>query len=196
LQPSLANPQNTFLTILTACSRRQNYAAMLQSIEQSKHNVDPKLGRLDYLWRIRYQKDNQPDPYGTVKDNELLDATYAGWIWILDDDNLCHPDFFEVLLSKIINYPQAEAFVFAQDRGPKFGGLLRCGPENMIPGRVDTAQVVFKKEFLGDLRFPIGVYVADGILYQQLYAKDPKKFEFFNIPVTYFNRLRWDDKRV
>lgn len=185
------------LTIITPCSRPDNLSALAASIEPGR-----KL--FDLTWRIvfdgaRVEKVEFPGAItsivkdfdsnvGNAQKNAALDHTMSGWVWFLDDDNLVHPDFFAGMGEAIADYPQARGFIFQQVLP---GGALReVGPENMRVGRIDLAQFCLRSELIGDTRFDIGIYEADGILIQKLYWSDPAEFEFIHKPLCYYNALR------
>lgn len=176
------------LHVITSCSRFDElwrvsqafYPAMLNTKGEPAHT-------LSIRWHVAFQ-DSRPDPHGCAKFNEMIDLVPEdAWIWILDDDNDIHPFFFQELEVAINVYEKAQAIVFSQKRKDILGPILHAHPANMRPNWVDTAQVVFKKSFLGDIRFPVDQYTADGITYQQLFKKDMAAFAFVDKPLVYHN---------
>lgn len=175
------------LHVITACSR----LGQLPALALGFFNFLPRDHKLPIKvrWHIAFQNTEQPDPHGCVKFNEMIDLIpNKDWIWILDDDNRIHLKFFELLSEYLAKSIQSTtgAFVFGQNRFDALGDL-EAAPENMRVGRVDTAQVVFRKKLLNGLRFPEDSKVADGIFYEALYKANPEQFVFVKQIATYFN---------
>jgi hypothetical protein len=171
------------LHILTACSRPDGLLRSAARILAESFKEHWFLIR----WHIAFQNHAQPDPHGAVKDSELMDLIPGDdWIWILDDDNEIHPAFFVALWKAWSDFPEKEAIVFSQNRKDGLGPVLLSGPENMRKGRVDTAQVVFKKSLIGPKRM-ITHPMCDGIFYEDLYQSSPAAFTFVPDPVVNFN---------
>lgn len=118
--------------------------------------------------------------------NQALDEISDGWVWVLDDDNLVHPDFFRELFRCIINHEGKSAFAFAQDTA---GGVRSVGPETMKECSIDQAQFVIHRTLIGDDRYAQR-YTADGEFAERLCSKHPEGWEFINTPCTYYNKLR------
>lgn len=173
------------LHILTACSRPDGIKNVLA--ELSIAALVPTHWFL-IRWHIAFQSHLQQDPHGCVKDNELIALIpNDDWIWILDDDNLLHPGFFSALWKAWNDFPEKDAIVFSQNRKDALGPVLPAAPENMRVGRVDTAQVVFRKSLLGTDRMREDHKCADGILYETLDKKYPSAFAFVDEAVVNFN---------
>lgn len=175
------------LHVITSCSR----PFLLPDIAKAFDQREQKL-RYRIRWHVAFQHPSQIDNHGTIKMNEMIDLIPADdWVWILDDDNLVHPHFFEILHSAFEVYgDHKKAFVFSQNRADVLGPVLRSGPENMRVGRVDTAQVVFKKSLIGPLRLP-DHRMADGIFYEELFKiHGEEPFKFFDDAVVNFNGAR------
>lgn len=175
------------LHVITACSR----LGQLPALALGFFNFLPKDHSLPFKvrWHIAFQNTAQPDPHGCVKFNELIDLIPSrDWIWILDDDNRIHIKFFELLSDyfEFANTKAVDAFVFGQNRFDALGDL-EAAPENMRVGRVDTAQVVFRKKLLNGLRFKENSKVADGEFYEALYKSAPDRFVFVKQLATYWN---------
>lgn len=175
------------LHIITSCGR----AFMIPDIAKSIA-AELRTHELSFLvrWHIAYQHPEQFDLCGARKMNEMIDLIPTeDWVWILDDDNTIHPDFFPTLNRAFQVWPKLkDAFVFSQNRTDALGPVLPAGPENMRVGRVDTAQVVFRKRLLGSERMLLDSKMPDGILYERIYkANDPKAFVFFPDAIVNFN---------
>jgi len=51
-------------------------------------------------------------------------------------------------------------------------------------------QVAIKREVIGDIRFTLNIYEADGIFIQSVYENNPGVWSFIDKPLSYYNKLR------
>jgi glycosyltransferase involved in cell wall biosynthesis len=115
------------------------------------------------------------------------------WIYILDDDNIIHEDFYENISDIIKNNPDKLGIIFSQ----KVGGvdftkldIREASPDNVKVSKIDSAQFLLKREIIGNNRLESGSYFADGILMEKLYSEENKeKFYFTNKVLCYYNKL-------
>lgn len=165
---------------------------MLQSLaQQIAHEVKNKRVNFAVRWHVAFQHPNQFDLCGAFKMNEMVDLIPAeDWVWVLDDDNEVHPDFFTELAWHFDLYTAKQAFVFSQNRWDVLGPVLEAKPENMKVGGVDTAQVVFQKKLRGDLKLDVSSRVCDGILYAEMYRRNPDAFYFSKAVIVNFNAAK------
>lgn len=186
------------LTIITACSRPDNLETLAESIL-------PGRDLFDITWRVVFDGMKvQPRPLplggavatiavckqsvvGNYQKNEGLNSTKDGWVYFLDDDNIIHPDFFPAI-RRAIEETDASAFVFGQAGGVSAETANPC-PEHMHVDMIDLAQICLTRDLIGERRFQLNAYNADGLLYQQLYAAFPRDFVFINRPLCYYNHL-------
>lgn len=138
----------------------------------------------------------EPDPKGNYKVNEGIECCPGGWVMMLADDTDQHPALFRRLGEEIEKHPDAGAFVFTQDRGPRWGDrwILHASPGNMQPGCVCGGQIIYRRALLGQKwRFEFDKYQerADGNMAQQLFAAHPEKFVFVPEMLTRFGSLEW-----
>ena len=119
---------------------------------------------------------------------------------VLTDDDSTEPGFFR----KLDAYEEDILMVSMQrsnkpsgtDAGCAFGTLISA-PENMKTCYVGFEQLVIKGRVLKEYRCG-GVYHADGLLIEKIWAERMEKFRFVPDALVYFNRYppgyhgRWD----
>jgi hypothetical protein len=119
--------------VLTAVSRPENLPAIADSLAVAAQNA-PAV-QLQWHWRFDLERQHVG---GQALKNAMLDDISDGWVWVLDDDTVAHPEVLEVFKAAVKAHPNASAVIFAQRRTD--GRVLRAAPEMMHPGSVDIGQ--------------------------------------------------------
>lgn len=155
------------LHIITRCSRTQNLLKIKESIfsrpsddfEVFWHvtfdttvlkDIDAEiLSQLehDYI-SPKFRKSTTGD-YGHTFINISLSQIQNGWIYILDDDNILHPELLPTISKLIEENPEKRAYIFDQKVGGRdFSGLdiRKAKPENVCVGGIDMAQFFLRRD--------------------------------------------------
>src|SRR5262249_50239737 len=74
------------------------------------------------------------------------------FVWVLDDDNLPHPDFFPAFRNSASFHPGSLGFAFAQELAQ--GRVRPVGPSTMRPCLIDQAQYVWNERGRGEATLP------------------------------------------
>jgi hypothetical protein len=114
---------------------------------------------------------------------EVLDSD---WVYFLDDDNIIHPQF-QNILKRVIDKKEFDLLVFAQQL--KGGTKRLSAPLNFEVGNVDTAMYALRFGPFRDLRWHPTDYCADGIYAQDLETRNPRKLITQDFG-SYYNYLR------
>lgn len=186
------------LNIVTACSRPENLYTMLPDIEECASLID------NVEWHIVFDLSccepvyvpgaktygiSLPESrYGMGQRNLALDKIDDGWVYFLDDDNLINPELCTRIMSALREDRSKRAFAFHQSLA---GNNVRyANPKNMRVGYVDMAQVCIMRDFIGDARFELPKYEADGIFIERLYNHNPSAWGFIDKVLCFYNALR------
>lgn len=138
---------------------------------------------------IYYLKTNNNNGLsGNPQRNYGLDLVDDGYVYFLDDDNILHPDYLEYFFWFENNYV-GSAFITPQVWK---NGVVRLLPKsnNIAVGGIDTAQFTLPKNLIGDIKWDIFNYCADGVFAEEVYNKHKDKFIFVPKPLCYYNYLR------
>jgi len=199
--------EQPLFNIITRCSRTKNLLKVKDSIFNQSSNViwfiyfdtfilkDIDAELLSELQSDKIKlffKKSIPGDYGHQFINDAINNISNGWVYILDDDNILHEDFFSNLTTKIKENPNKKAFIFDQKVGGKdFSGVdIRvANPENVKVGHIDMAQFLLKRDLIGEMRLKLGEYKADGYFIEDVYKSNPEDFFFFNQVICYYNYL-------
>jgi len=185
------------INILTACSHPENLPKIYNSIIPFyKGNItwwivyDLDKGEMklkDYLefndvdWIKKFWFKRASGEKGYPQKNYGLDLIKKDWVWVLDDDNILHPDLIETIESVRENF-----------QGILFRQMINSKDIRMIDPRqchIDQAQFVLKKEFIADKRYDEKV-TSDGKFIEELYKDYPEKFTKIEKVCCYYNKLR------
>ena len=196
------------LNIITRCTRPENLYKVKESIFNSNNlfkinwfivfdtnsltKIDSEiLSNLSHVSQLRFIKGIAGD-FGHQLINTCLDDIGDGWVYILDDDNLLHEDFYDSINEAILNFEDKRGFIFNQKvGGVDFSGLdiRESNPQNIKVGSIDMAQFILRRDLIGDSRLESGKYVADGIFIQNLFERSKDDFIFINKVLSYYNAI-------
>lgn len=180
------------LTILTPSMRHHQLQWVQESIKQALAHT---RGVLTVRHLVQY---NPPDrlPYGDHIDrwNDVMTSVQSGWICWLSDDNLMHPKFLARLEDGFEQFPDARAFVFAQERHDHIGNLSAT-PHAIRPYHIDGGQVVLHTSIIDNHRWSART-TGDAEFIGELFEQYPHEFVFIDDLLTYHDRLTWPDMRI
>lgn len=183
------------LNIITPTSRPNNLHRINKNLLELPIPIkwwvvfDSKVKETPLLWGgnqliVQTIHSNQSALAGHAHRNTVLNILDKGWVMSLDDDNIIPLEFSNI-------WPELEGckgIIF--DQMNKDGSIrLHAGPDKVKLNHIDTAQFMFRREIVGDLRFDENRYDADGVFIETLYNRNKKDFKFINKPYSYYNYL-------
>ena len=114
------------------------------------------------------------------------------WHYVVDDDNILHPELLARIHEVLEQQPQARAFIFSQwVGGTDFSGVdvREAKPENVALAKIDQAQYFLHSSLIGHRRYPTD-YRGDGRFIVDVYHAEPSAFVFLPEVLCYYNKLR------
>ncbi len=182
-----------FLNIITPCSRPQNLVTISQSINIPRENyrwivvVDaPDLSILnEYILPENCEFHNYQESgsiAGHAQRNYAISLIESGYVYSNDDDTVIHPDLWDNikdLNEEFISFDQEEK-----------DGRFRLKGDNIALHRVDSHNFMVDRVTIGDTRFQIEKYDADGYFAIECFDKAKTKSYIPKVLSTY-NSLRW-----
>jgi hypothetical protein len=200
------------LNIITPCTQTENLELLHESIITAKKNLP-----IDIVWHIVFDtlcdvvfdtlsdatsdliKSNEmlvltshtgdkESVAGNIQINHALSNIEKGFIYILRDDNLIHPEILDYLYrgANSVNFGGLLVEQFLEDDEIR---LIKPAPTKPISGFLDCAQFIIKTELVENLRFHLGIPNACGIFLQQIYNKHQDRFEIITKPLAYFRKV-------
>jgi glycosyltransferase involved in cell wall biosynthesis len=125
--------------------------------------------------------------------SKVIDKIEDGFIYFLDDDNILHENFYDVIFKEVKANPTKRGFIFSQKvSGKDFTGLdiREAKPENTRVQHIDMAQFLLKRDLIGSERFVSGDYKADGYFIEKIFKNNTEDFYFINDVLCYYNYLK------
>jgi len=199
------------LNIITRCTRLNYIKDVMKSIFDTPHDgIDVKwwlvfdtrnLKEIDVQFlketsNINCQADyyvGEEGDFGHQLINKTIDKIEDGWIYILDDDNSLHEDFYTRFKQIVKENPEKRAIILSQKvDGKDFTGLdIRvASPENCKVRHIDMAQFVLRRDLLGEsYRIPPMMYIGDGVMIEKMFEENRDDFFFTGEVLCYYNKL-------
>ena len=180
------------INIITPCSRQDNLDIIVKSInfdlinkwyivyDTSKNRSYTKKFVDNPKIEEHFCSDNCA--VGNSQRNFGLDLVKDGFVYFLDDDNIIHPEFWNIIPTLDINY----YYTFDQQR--LYEGRILYGNRIKI-NYIDTAQYIIPKHLIKNLRWDIYKYEADGIFIIMINNLYPKKHKYISKIASYYNYL-------
>ena len=194
--------------VVTRCSRLNNLDKVRASIFSNYEG--------DFTWHILFDttilKDIPADLLARLNSDKIqlhfvtsdgIDYLYpqmsnlaktfdSGFVVMVDDDNIVHPQFFNEVVNAIkVSDDTHKIFVVNQFVGGKdFTGLdvREAKPENMKYQGIDIAQLIFHHSVFNEYDFT-GHYAGDSILIDKIYIENPQWFSYIPKELCYYNYL-------
>ena len=179
-----------FLNIITPCSRPENLQKISKTINIPKEH---------YRWIVVCDMDKLPSKefipencevhlyrkngsvVGHAQRNYALSIINNGYIYFNDDDTLLHPELWENIKdidTDFISFIQSE----------KDGSIRLLG--NLIQvSHIDSHNFIVSKNTIGDTKFIIDRYDADGYFAKECYEKSLNK-TYIDKSLSIYNSLR------
>ena len=180
------------LSIITACSRPDNLDEVYKSMDFKVLDkwyiiYDTSKGR-DYTFKyttnpkvieIKYDKEGV---CGHPQINYGLSLIKEGFVYIMDDDNIVHPDFWKVFPSLDSNYIYTWDQNRIQENKIVPGGIIELG-------KIDTSQFIVPRNFIGNIRWIENKRGADFAFINAIYKAHKKVFKYIHKILCYHNYL-------
>jgi glycosyltransferase involved in cell wall biosynthesis len=127
---------------------------------------------------IKLYHTDEETVYGNNYRNIGVKNASRDWLYFLDDDNIMHPNFNDLL--EVLDKDKDVVFfsqIFPNQK-------LRLMPVTIDVGGVDTAMFMVKKSVMDNHKWEEGAYTADGIL-----AKELSKYncQYIYTPYCFYN---------
>lgn len=177
-----------FLNIITPCARPYNLHTIAKSIN---------IPRDSYRWIVVFDANNVPadiptecEPYalkvigsiyGNGQRNHAIDKVESGHIYFNDDDTIIHPSLWQN-----VSHLNVDFISFSQEWKD---GNMRLKGDVVKVGNIDSHNFIVSKQCVGDKRWNLHEYEADG-LFAQACRRKALSWEFIPKVLSVYNSLK------
>jgi len=183
------------ITIITPCYRPSNLPDVFKSIDFNKiaewiivydttnnrkyerqFNKEPKIREVDCC---------DPGISGNAQRNYGISLVSEGFIYFLDDDNIMHPNFWNIINKLDINhfYTFDQRFFVADEFRTETNFIFKGGQP--VLRKIDTSMFIVPRTMC--IPWDIGLYYADGIFIQEVARMNPGKHIYIPEIAGYYN---------
>jgi len=184
--------QKPKINIITPCSRPDNLDKIIKSInfelidkwyiiyDTSKNRTYSK--KFENNLQIEEHEYTNVGCSGNPQRNFGLSLINDGFVYFLDDDNIIHPEFWNIASRLDINY------FYTFDQKQVYNGKILKG-NNIKVTHIDTAQFIVPKQMIDNNTFDINKYEADGLFIENIHKLFPKNHIYLPKIASYYNFL-------
>ena len=182
------------LTLITPCYRQHLLAEVEKSIHFDK--IDKWIIVYDTT-KTTFEKIYTDNPkvieteatggggWGNAQKNKGLSLVEDGYVFFLDDDNIMHPNFWEMYES----VDDAYFYTFDAMRSMKQNVIMYGN--NVVPNKIDAAMYLVHKKHFGDIRLREEKFSADGWFIHDVYNTNPGLHKYINKVCCHYNYLQY-----
>lgn len=123
--------------------------------------------------------------------SDIIKTIKSGWIYLLDDDNIIHEDFYKTIKASIKNLPVALVHIVSQlVAGRDFTGqdIRVASRENTAFQKIDIAQMVIHRSIFDTHSFSAN-YAADGFFIEEVLKTHGDSFVWIDKVLSHYNYL-------
>jgi glycosyltransferase involved in cell wall biosynthesis len=123
--------------------------------------------------------------------SDIIRTIKSGWIYLLDDDNIIHEDFYKTIKASIKNLPVAQGHIVSQlVAGRDFTGqeIRVASRENTAFQKIDIAQMVINRSIFDTHSFSAN-YAADGFFIEEVLKTHGDSFVWIDKVLCHYNYL-------
>jgi len=123
--------------------------------------------------------------------SDIIRTIKSGWIYLLDDDNIIHEDFYKTIKASIKNLPIAQVHIVSQlVAGRDFTGqeIRVASRENTAFQKIDIAQMVINRSIFDTHSFSAN-YAADGFFIEEVLKTHGDSFVWIDKVLCHYNYL-------
>ena len=186
------------LNIITACSRQKNLSTIFRSINFDLVDnwfivYDTSKSRsYNFMFKtyekIKELECDQSGVCGHPQINYALDLITSGFVYILDDDNLIHPNFWNILpkldINSIYTWDQSRNFNLSTRKE----SIMKGG--NITKGQIDTAQFIVPIQYIDKTRWVTNERCGDFKFISSIHKTHKSKFVYIPKTCSYWNHLQ------
>jgi len=196
------------ITIITPCCRQKNIPFLFESIQFNK--IDKWIIVYDTSKNREYKKIYENNPKilevycndsgisGNPQRNCGINLVDDGFIYFLDDDNIIHPEFWNISDTFDSNY----FYTFDQIRNDNIKYIIQPSFWKTIDSKnfilfgntiklqhIDTAMYIVHKKMIKNILWNPHRYDSDGLFICDVFKQNANSHKYINKVCSYYNFL-------
>ena len=154
---------------------------------ERQHDLEPLFSESPKVTEIFFHAEEGAG-FGNMQRNRGIDKVMQGLVYFLDDDNIMHAHFWDILPNITLGHITTFDEVRMEDNPPR----ILTG-QSIAVGSIDTAMYVIDRALFGETRWNQSGVAADGMFVEQIFGNHSDKHVY--IP-AYHNGLVIPDRRL
>lgn len=149
-----------------------------------QHDLEPLFPESPKVTEIYFQAEEEEAGFGNMQRNKGIEKVMQGLVYFLDDDNIMHPRFWEILPNITLGHITTFDEIRMEDNPPrKFEGMT------VGVGFIDTAMYVIDRALIGETRWHMNAFDADGQFVTAIYNNHNSKHIYIPEEAAYHHGL-------
>lgn len=124
---------------------------------------------------------NTPNVSGGSPRQEALNMIKDGFVYFLDDDNIIHPNFWNIFTKATLDKFYTFNCMVLVNGKSLYGDKCKVGT-------IDTSQFLVPRKIIGNTIWQ-NVYTADGLFIEEIYKNHSDKHCYVNEIAAYYNYI-------
>lgn len=148
-----------------------------------QHDLEPLFSESPKVTEIYFHAEEGAG-FGNMQRNKGLEKVMQGLVYFLDDDNIMHPHFWDVLPNITLGHLTTFDEARMEENPPReLGGMT------VAVGCIDTAMYVIDRALIGETRWHLNAFNADGQFVEQIYNNHTDKHVYIPEVAAYHHGL-------
>ena len=157
---------------------------------ERQHDLEPLFSESPKVTEIFFHAEEGAG-FGNMQRNRGIDKVMQGLVYFLDDDNIMHAHFWDILPNITLGHITTFDEVRMEDNPPR----ILTG-QSIAVGSIDTAMYVIDRALLGETRWNQSGVAADGMFVEQIFGNHSDKHVYIPGVAAYHNGLVIPDRRL
>ena len=148
-----------------------------------QNDLEPQFTDNPQVIEVYYHSKEEAD-WGNTQRNKGMEKVTQGLLYFLDDDNLMHPHFWEILSNISLGHFTTFDQIRMDDNPPR----VLTGNEVRI-GSTDTSMFTVDRALVADTKWNATGVSADGVFAEEIVRKHPDRHVYIPGVAAYHNGL-------
>ncbi|DBA65791.1 TPA: hypothetical protein ACH3X2_002828 [Trebouxia sp. C0005] len=157
---------------------------------ERQHDLEPLFSESPKVTEIFFHAEEGAG-FGNMQRNRGIDKVMQGLVYFLDDDNIMHAHFWDMLPDITLGHITTFDEVRMEDNPPR---VLEGG--TIAVGCIDTAMYVIDRALFGETRWHQNDLTADGMFVEQIFGNHSDKHVYIPGVAAYHNGLVIPERRL